>query len=215
MKATIVLMLACPVLLTGCASMRAVFVNPTAPFPKLNAYAKLIASNPQATADQRTSAAGEDFQEAIVFCRSVLNHYERGGKKAASTKIAIGAIGSIAGGIVAPSLAAGGAAMSAIAGWSGLSGVTNSLLTDFGKSSIDEDFYFQERRNVAKALKSSITRISAETDAAKKVEFSRELAATCIATDISGAATEAPAPAPGPELAPAPAPPAAGAGGAR
>lgn len=166
----------------------------TAPpiFPEFNNLANLRVDD----SSKKIAAAGQDFDEAIKFCREVLNFYERKARGSAERKLWIGGIGAVAGGVIAPSLAAGHAARTAIGAWSGISGVTSSLLTDLGKGAISEEFYIHERRMIARNLRDRINDIAKEKDPEQKVNKSRVLAATCVASELSIASTEVDSPAP-------------------
>lgn len=165
--------------LVGCFNQR------TMPqIPASSEYSKKLQAG-GASKDALYAAASEDFRQAIVFCRGVLNNYERAGKEAEATKLSVGAIGAVAGGIIAPALTAGGAGAGAIAAWSGLSGVSNSLLVSSGSGPLDTTFFMGERLAIAHYMRSKIPEIIAETDAAKKSEKSLAMMAGCISSGFT------------------------------
>lgn len=162
-----------------------------ATFPKFDNY--LIARNGADKSDSTLMAAATlDFYDAVKFCNEKMENSLYYGKQAAQNRLGLGSIGALAGGVIAPSLAAGGAAKSAIAGWSGLSGVTNSLLIDFDKSPLSHEAYFQERREVARELKANILSAARAETAQAKVDASITLASMCEAAGATGAAQETP-----------------------
>ena len=110
------------VALSGCAGLVGSARSPSWPWPNPALICK------QATCDAAEGIAA--FNAASIFCKDAQNYYESGSQLASSTKIAIGAVGSVAGAVIAP-IAHGSAATA----WSGLSGTTNAL-----QMSIEEAF---------------------------------------------------------------------------
>lgn len=99
---------------TGCASVRG---SSSAKWPWSESSRPCAAMNSCNAGD----AIGA-FEAASNYCRSVQNYYESGGRKSDTTQFMIGAVGAIAGTVIAP-IAKGSAATA----WSGLSGATNAV----------------------------------------------------------------------------------------
>lgn len=153
-------------------------------YPRKDHYATLLQQLASDSTEQKlTAAAHEDFHQAIGFCRDVLNLYERGVKRSANIKLLIGATGALAGSVLAPALAAGGASKGAIALFAGISGMTNTLQTEFGQSGVSQDFYLSERRHVANALKEASTPLQPDDGRPRHevlAERAKQLRAACV-----------------------------------
>ncbi len=113
------------------------------------------------------------FNDASKFCRDVQNYYESGGRRQGSNQVYIGALGSIAGSVLAP-ISKGTAATA----WSGLSGATNAL-----QLSIDEAFSanvaVKRRVAVSDAAKTAANAYNTETDYDKKFASAVNMARNC------------------------------------
>lgn len=172
-------------------AVKNLFFKEPVTFPKFDNYLK-ARNDPEKDDSMLMTAATQDFYDAVKFCNEKMENSQYYGRQAAQNRLGLGSIGALAGGVIAPSLAAGGAAKSAIAGWSGLSGVTNSLMIDFDKSPLSHEAYFQERREVARELKANILSAARAETAQAKVDASITLASMCEAAGVTGAAQEAP-----------------------
>lgn len=181
----------CTVFGAQLSAVKNLFFKEPATFPKFDNYLNALKGEEKSDSELM-AAATNDFYDAVKFCNEKMENSQYYGKQAAQNRLGLGSIGALAGGVIAPSLAAGGAAKSAIAGWSGLSGVTNSMLIDFDKSPLSHEAYFQERREVARELKANILSAARAETAQAKVDASITLASMCEAAGATGAAQEAP-----------------------
>jgi len=113
------------------------------------------------------------YVAASSFCRDVQNYYESGGQRTNSTKVAIGAVGTLAGSVVAP-IANGTAAKA----WSGLSGATNAV-----QLSLDEAFAaavtVKRRAAVSSAAADGASAYAKAADANKRVLAAVDMARLC------------------------------------
>jgi len=164
MKYLAIAIAATSVVLSGCASLVGAS-SASWPWPSQ--------SNICAAASCTDAEALKAFVEASSFCREVQNYYESGGQRANSTKVAIGAVGAIAGTVIAP-VANGSAAMA----WSGLSGATNAV-----QLSIEEMFSstvtVKRRAAVASAAETGATSYSSASDNSAKVIAAINMARSC------------------------------------
>lgn len=113
------------------------------------------------------------FMQASNFCRNVQNYYESGGQRSNALKVGVGAVGAVAGGVIAP--IANGSASTA---WSGLSGATNAL-----QISIDEAFsstvLIKRRASVTNAADTGANLYSKEETTDNKVVAAVNMARSC------------------------------------
>jgi hypothetical protein len=113
------------------------------------------------------------YVAAADYCRQVQNYYERGGQRANVSKLALGAVGVLAGSVAAP-IATGTTA----AALSGLSGATNAF-----QASLDETYAgsvsIKRRDAVASASKQGSTDYNQATDDTKRVIIAINMALNC------------------------------------
>jgi hypothetical protein len=89
-------------------------------------------------------------------------------------------IGAIAGSVIVPTLAAGNAAKTAIAGWGGLSGVTNVASHTMESEGLDAAYFLGTRDNVRKSLDDGIKKfVSSSSDYCQRRSAVEEMAAAC------------------------------------
>ena len=120
------------------------------------------------------------YVKASEFCRKVQNFYERGGQRSDATRLAVGAVGAVAGSVLAP-ISHGTAATA----WSGLSGAANATqvaMDDAFSSSVAA----KRRNKVADALDAGHTAYGSAQD-----DQGRVLAAVHMATSCSMASARA------------------------
>ncbi|WP_353326991.1 hypothetical protein [Chitiniphilus shinanonensis] len=92
------------------------------------------------------------YGKVINVCNSVANYYGRKAQFGDSNRLAIGLLGSISAGVVAPVLSAGSAAPSAIAGWSSVGGVTSGYLTALDDSVLSTQTSISVRSKVVEEI---------------------------------------------------------------
>ena len=114
------------------------------------------------------------FEAASEYCRSVHNYYESGGRKSGASQFIVGAVGTVAGTVVAP--LASGTAAKALAG---VSGAANAV-----QLSMDEAFStsvaVRRRVAVAEAASSAAATFNAESqDNGKRVTLAINMARDC------------------------------------
>ncbi len=131
-------------------------------------------SRPCKISDACTAGDALDaFAAASDYCRSVQNYYESGGRKSDTTKFAVGAVGSLAGTVVAP-IAKGTAAKA----WSGLSGATNAVQLSM-EETFSTSLAVKRRVAVVDAADKGSTAYMAATEPTKKVNLAIEMARKC------------------------------------
>ena len=152
------------IFLSGCASL---FSAKTAEWPWPNE------TNPCAADACSEQEALKMYLQANNYCREVQNYYESGGQRANSNKLAIGAVGSLAGAVAAP-LASGDAAKA----WAGLSGATNALQTSM-EEAFSTSVAAKRRKAVKDAAVAGETAYSGATTSGDKVKASINMARSC------------------------------------
>lgn len=125
------------------------------------------------------SDATRAFLLAANYCRSVQNYYESGGRMATNSQLAIGAVGVLAGSVMAP-ITKGTAA----AAWSGLSGATNALQIPM-QEAYSASISVRRRALIAHNAQEDIQKYSRENDSSKKIVLAIAMALNCS----TGAAT--------------------------
>lgn len=147
--------------ISGCASMG----GPKVTWP----WTGDVCSNYPCTAKD----ASQTYHEAIAYCRTVHNHYERFGNRRSSANLGIAAVGTLAGSVISP-IAKGTSATA----WSGLSGATNAL-----QASLDESFapaiVANRLAEIKLALTTGASSFSSATSDDSKVNAAIEMAAAC------------------------------------
>lgn len=140
-----------------------------------------------------------DMAETLAKCEAVLSRFEGRADRARQAQLTTALIGTVAGAVIVPSLAAKAAASkSAIAGWGGLAGATNTaqhLIRDVG---LDAASLIAARQKVADKLAQAVSDYNA---AAANDHEAREKAilngySACIAYAVTSSAVEIANPAP-------------------
>ena len=127
-----------------------------------------------------------DYLKTLDACRFVMTGYETESIEAKRQRRWLMIVGAVAGSIVVPSLAAGGAATSGIAGWGGLSGVTNVASHIMETEGLDANFFLGTRENVRKSLDAGIKKfIGDESDYCTRRNAVAEMAAACTSYSVS------------------------------
>lgn len=127
-----------------------------------------------------------DYLKTLDACRFVLTGYETESIKAKRERRWLMVVGAVAGSVVVPSLAAGGAAKSTIAAWGGLSGVTNVASHTMDSEGLDANFFLGTRENVRKSLDAGIKKfISDESDYCTRRNAVAEMAAACTSYSVT------------------------------
>jgi len=133
--------------------------------------------------DERLRA---DYLATLNACRFILTGYETDSIRAKRERRWLMIAGAIAGSIIVPTLAAGGAAKSIIAGFGGLSGVTNVASHTMTSEGLDATFFLKTRENVRMNLDSGIKKfISDENDYCTRRIAIAEMAAACTSYSIA------------------------------
>ena len=111
------LLVACAVLLSGCAGLRG---STSTPWP----WAQGAPERPvcKDMGNCRSDDALHAYMSASDYCRRLHAYYESGGRKNEGFQFGVGAAGAVAGSLIAP-IAKGTAAKA----WSGLSGAANAV----------------------------------------------------------------------------------------
>lgn len=145
----------------------------------------------ESTAASCTSTAEQDerlrvdYLKTLEACRFVLTGYETESMVAKRERRWLMIVGAVAGSIIVPSLAAAGAAKSAIAGWGGLSGVTNVASHTMESEGLDANFFLGTRENVRRSLEAGIKKfISDESDYCARRNAVAEMAAACTSYSV-------------------------------
>lgn len=123
--------------------------------------------------------ATREFLKAATYCRAVQNYYESGGKIATNTQLAVGAVGILAGSVIAP-ITKGSAA----AAWSGLSGATNALQIPM-QEAYSASISIKRRALIAKNAQTDLLKYTDAVDSSQKVALAIAMALNCS----TGAAT--------------------------
>lgn len=122
----------------------------------------------------------KDYLETLDACRYVLSGYEADSIEAKKQKRWLMIVGAVAGSVIVPTLAAKAAAKSAIAGWGGLSGVTNVASHTMESEGLDAAYYLGTRENVRKSLDEGIKKfVSQNSDYCQRRSAVEEMAAAC------------------------------------
>lgn len=154
---------------------------PANPLPNLSALAGT------ATTEEKKAAIHKDMGEALSFCRGILNHYE---KKANATNywmLGIAGVGTVAGAVIVPALAAKAtASKSAIAAWGGMSGIANATQSSLSSSGLDSSSILLTREKIADSVGTVIKEFQVENDPIKRSDLVLKMYSVCIANDITG-----------------------------
>lgn len=133
-------------------------------------------------------ALDTDMSEALRYCRSVLNYYERAATQSSRALAAIAITGAIAGGVVVPALSAKAViSKSAVAGWGGISGVANAAQSSITGQNLGPDSFLATRGKISAGIESVMTEYYKETDAGKRADLVLKMYSRCIANDITAA----------------------------
>lgn len=121
---------------------------------KLNVVTRSI---PAAKAKEVEDAFSLDMAEMLAKCEAVLSRFEGRADRARKAQLATALVGTFAGAVIVPALSASAnASKSAIAGWGGLSGATNTaqhLIKDVG---LDAASVIAARQKVADKLAQAV-----------------------------------------------------------
>jgi hypothetical protein len=90
----------------------------------------------KAQKDQKSEDVRQIWERAVQICAVSIQGLEARAQKAGTAQFLVAAVGTIAGAVIAPALTAGSYAKTAVAGWSGLSGVANA-----SQKSVGDYFY--------------------------------------------------------------------------
>jgi hypothetical protein len=137
--------------------------------------------------------------ETLAKCEAVLSRFEGRADRARQAQLATALIGTVAGAVIVPSLAAKTAASkSALAGWGGLAGATNTaqhLIRDVG---LDAASLIAARQKVADKLAQAVSdyNAAAANDHEAKEKAILNGYSACIAYAVTTSAGEISNPAP-------------------
>lgn len=133
------------------------------------------------TAEQDTRLR-QDYLQTLEACRYVLSGYETDSLEAKREKRILMIVGALAGSVIVPTLAAGNAAKSAIAGWGGLSGAMNVASHSMESEGLDAAYFLSTRENVRSALDQAIKKfVNQNSDYCERRNAVEEMAAACTA----------------------------------
>lgn len=113
------------------------------------------------------------FAQALRICTASQNYYERGGFISKTARLVVAAVGTLAGTVAAP-LAKG----SGSDAWSGLSGATNALQTEFDQA-FSNAVYVQIRAGVNDARRAGIDAFEKKVEPPDKVNAANAMAEAC------------------------------------
>ena len=151
--------------------------NPLAEYKKLNSVS---------TVDQKKIALDADMLEALRFCRTVLNYYERSAKKSSNWLTAIALTGSIAGGVIVPALSAqASVSNAAVAGFGGLSGVANAAQNSITGNGLGPESFLSTRSKINSGIETVMTNYYLQDSYTEKANSVLSMYAKCIANDIT------------------------------
>jgi hypothetical protein len=143
----------------------------------------------------RRRAALRDYRNAARFCGRVASYHFEEARYNSASRLLLGALGTVAGAVISPALAARAASKSAIAAWAGVSGATNALLTEVESGPLSVAESLGARDAGVRARQDFNDRILEETDAQKIVLLSQMMMNACtdgIPDDNGGGGAGAP-----------------------
>lgn len=146
-------------------------------------FSSTLTSN--ATPEERKSAVLKDMGKALVFCRGILNRYEKKANATSYWLLGVAVVGTIAGGVIVPALSAKAtASKSAIAAWGGLSGMANATQSMLSSENLDSSSILATRHKVAYAVGDVLTAFLGESSVEKQQGLVLKMYSVCIANDI-------------------------------
>ncbi|HNC52638.1 MAG TPA: hypothetical protein PLO14_10430 [Accumulibacter sp.] len=149
-----------------------------------NAEAKNLSAS---TKSGLAEAQKLDFAEMLATCNTVLTRFEVRADKERRAEFWTAVAGTIAGSVVVPVLAAANAAKSAIAGWGGFAGATNSAQQMLRNTGLDAASTIAARHKVIENMTMATEeyiKAAADDVEAKQDAIARGLAA-CVAYEVT------------------------------
>jgi len=126
---------------------------------KLNEVTRAV---PPASAREIDDGFDLDMAEMLAKCEATLSRFEGRADQARKAQLATALIGTIAGAVIVPALSASAnASKSAVAGWGGLSGATNTAQHLIKDAGLDAASQISARQKVADKLFQAISDYSA------------------------------------------------------
>jgi hypothetical protein len=156
-----------------------------------NAFSKAVFSS----RDVGTANAllASQYSKVISICVQVANYYERTSRYGDGTRLSVGLVGAVAGGVVAPVLAAAGVSAAAVAAFGGVAGVSSSFLSTYNDTLLGPQASLALRTAVIKTatdarqtihLASNASELPVKVEAVIDLYFSCKIPQTPFQQDI-------------------------------
>lgn len=172
--------------------------------PKLadgvSAYFRSTASTAAEKAETREviqKSIAADFADTLAACNRVFSGFENQANKFRWTSFGIAMVGTVAGAVIVPSLAASGAEANkaAIAAWGGLSGAANSAQNILGQQGLSAQESVKTREQIRGKFDSALSDYFTATDDDARIKALQKAAVACVSyaiqspsSDITGGA---------------------------
>lgn len=136
---------------------------------------------PDLDAELETSRKN-DLSRVIEQCDALLKIESAGAKQASNIGLGIAIVGLVAGSVIAPTLAAGNAAKSTIAAWSGVAGGTNVLQNEFRERGYDPQVHTLRIVAIKTSIRARTAEFFAASDDLERQKAVSNLTLDCLSS---------------------------------